>query len=67
MAVRVNGEMQDSMKEALVRIGVARNTLLAYIKEGIIDEPPTVKQGRTKVRYFPEEWYRTNLPKIESL
>ncbi len=67
MAVRVNGVTQDSMKEALARIGVARNTLLAYIKEGIVDEPLTVKQGRTKVRYFTEEWYETNLPKIERL
>ena len=67
MSVNVNNVVEDGMKEACERLGVSRSTLLRYIKEGIVSEPPRAKQGRTKYRYFPEAWYKANEAKVKAL
>lgn len=67
MAVKVNDILEDGMKEACERLNVSRSTLLRYIKEGIVTDPPRTKQGRTKYRYFPEAWYRLNEAKVKAL
>lgn len=67
MAVDVEGKREDTVKEACERLGISRNTLLAYINKGIVEEPPTVKKGSTRFRYFPESWYGVNKPKIDAL
>ena len=66
MALKVNGQKFDTMKEACARLDISRTTMLTYLKEGFFEEPPTKKQGRGKiVRYFPEEWYEANEPKLK--
>lgn len=66
MPVKVEGNVYDAMKEATERLQISRNTLLSYIKDGIVGEPPTVKRGKTRYRYFPESWYQVNEPKVKS-
>jgi len=67
MPVKVKDRNEDGMKEATVRLDISRNTLLSYIKEGIVTSPPTVKRGKTHYRYFPAEWYSENEQKVRSL
>jgi predicted site-specific integrase-resolvase len=64
--VKVGGQTFDSMKEACDKLDISRNTLLSYIADGTVSEPPTVKRGKTKYRYFPKEWYDDNLHKVTS-
>lgn len=66
MPVKVEENVYDTVKEACARLKISRNTLLSYIREGIVDEPPTVKRGKTKYRYFPESWYQLNEPKVRA-
>lgn len=65
MTVKVNGSDFDTVGDACRRLDISRNTLLDYIKKGIVSEPPTVRKGRTDYRYFPETWYTDNKPKID--
>lgn len=67
MSIKVNTETFDTMKEACERLQIARNTLLSYVRDGIVSEPPTVRRGKTRYRYFTEDWYQENEPKIKSL
>ena len=67
MPVKVDDKAYDTMKEACQRLQISRNTLLSYLKEGIVSEAPTVKKGMTRYRYFPEAWYEENEPKVRSL
>ena len=67
MALQLKGKTYDTMKEACARLGISRGTLLTYFKEGILSDPPTVQKGRTHFRYFPEEWYQENEPKMKEL
>lgn len=65
MAIEIKGTTYDMVAEACKRLEISRPTLLKYISDGFFTEPPRHKQGRNKlVRYFPEEWYTLNAPKL---
>lgn len=64
MSVKVKGEAFDTVADACERMDISRNTLLSYIKQGLVSSPPTVRKGQTDYRYFTEEWYAENMPKI---
>lgn len=65
MPIKINGIAFDTVSETTRRLDIARGTLLKYIKEGFFTAPPVKRQGRGKeVRYFPEEWYAENEPKL---
>ena len=62
MSIRIKDLEYDTMGEACARLGISRSSLLRYLAEGFLTEPPFVKQGRgKKVRYFTETWYEINL------
>lgn len=67
MTITVDGRREDTVKEACDRLKISRNTLLDYIKRGIVDAPPTTKRGKTSFRYFTEDWYAQNQKKVEAL
>lgn len=60
MTVNVKGVEHDTVAEACKRLEISRNTLLSYIKQGFVAEPPYVRKGKTNYRYFPEAWYAAN-------
>lgn len=60
MTVNVKGIEHDTVAEACKRLEISRNTLLSYIKQGVVAEPPFVRKGKTNYRYFPEAWYVAN-------
>ena len=66
MVVKVGEKTFDSMKEACTKLDISRNTLLSYIADGTVSNPPTVSRGKTKYRYFPKSWYDENLGKVTS-
>lgn len=66
MAIRIKNQDYDMVGEACDRLGISRPTLLKYIQEGFFSDPPRHRQGRDKsVRYFPEQWYAENEPKLQ--
>ena len=67
MTVNVKGVEHDTMAEACKRLDISRNTLLSYIKQGAIAEPPYVRKGKTNYRYFPEVWYVANPINVQKL
>jgi predicted site-specific integrase-resolvase len=67
MPISVDGKREDTVKDACEHLRISRNTLLDYIKTGIVDAPPTTKRGKTSFRYFTEDWYLRNKPKVEAL
>lgn len=65
MPILISGETFDTMKEACERLQISRATMLRYLAEGFFSSPKRHKQGRNKlIRYFDDEWYRANEPKL---
>ena len=65
MTVKVKGVAHDTVAEACKRLDISRNTLLSYIRQGVVSEPPYVRKGKTDYRYFPDAWYAENLSKVQ--
>ncbi len=53
------------MKEACLRLGISRATMLRYLKDGFFIQPKTHPQGKGKaVRYFDAAWYADSEKKL---
>jgi hypothetical protein len=65
VSILIRGTSHDTMKEACTRLEISRLTLLRSIENGFFTEPPRHRRGiGEEIRYFPEEWYAVNEPKL---
>jgi hypothetical protein len=65
MSISVRGKEYDTMGDACRRLEISRSSMLRYIDDGFFTKPPVIRQGRGKtLRYFTEEWYGVNAPKL---
>jgi DNA-binding transcriptional MerR regulator len=55
MPIEVNGKIYKTIEEAAAELGVHAKSLRAYIRDGILSEPPAVPTGLVERRYFPDK------------
>ena len=62
--MRIRGKDYMTIGEAAPRLGVSAKTLLAYIRNKIIDEPPKIEYGIRLLYHFPPKHLKMAEKKI---
>lgn len=66
MGVYVGEQVFDTIADASKRLGVSRYRLLSYINLGVLTPPLVLRRGAGTIRYFTEDWYQLNVPRLET-
>lgn len=58
MTVKVNGKDEWTVAEVAQHFGVSAQTIGTWIDRKVVEDPPRIRHGLRKIRYFTQDWVK---------